>query len=171
MLDPWKHAVVARGPKFESDRRWLCLLRWPMRWHKPTELLPYAGRGSEYQPECGNALRSGNKGKMLIPHCSVYSRHFFGGGEIPPPKENLQFPPNGCQIVCSECFFGRDSELQIYHGNFLLMDNKQRKLFVTKNNRNGSNLCPKCTKIHLAAWLCPDSLEELIRSPDSGGYF
>jgi len=29
-------------------------------------------------------------------------------------------------------FFGRYNELQIYHGNFLLMDSKHRKLFVIK---------------------------------------
>jgi len=34
---------------------------------------------------------------------------FSWGGESPPPKI-LQFPPpNGCQTVCSESFFGRDS--------------------------------------------------------------
>ena len=50
---------------------------------------------------------------------TVYSSH-------PPPKKN------GCQIVCPESFFGRYNELQIYHGNFLLMDIKHRKLFVIK---------------------------------------
>ena len=49
-----------------------------------------------------------------------------------PRQKNLQFrpPPNACQIVYSESFFGRDNELHIFHGNCLLMDNKHRKLFV-----------------------------------------
>jgi len=64
---------------------------------------------------------------------TVYSRHLSGG---PPPQKNLQFPPIGCRIVCSESFlFGRDNESQIYHGNFLLMDNKHRKLFVIKQSK------------------------------------
>ena len=37
---------------------------------------------------------------------------------------------------CVLCiFFSRDNELQTYHGNFLLMDNKHRKLFVIKQSR------------------------------------
>jgi len=48
----------------------------------------------------------------------------------PLPEKNLQFPSNSCQIVCSKFVFDRDNELQIglYHGNFLLIDNKHRKL-------------------------------------------
>jgi len=54
--------------------------------------------------------------------------------KYPPPKKNLQFPSNGCQIVCSKFVFDRDNELQIglYHGNFLLIDNKHKKLLVIK---------------------------------------
>jgi len=69
---------------------------------------------------------------------SVYSGHlifFFGGGS---PKLTILPPPNGCQIVCCRVFYrpGRlDSELQIYHGNFLLAGNEHRKLFVTKQSK------------------------------------
>ena len=31
---------------------------------------------------------------------------------------------------CKSFFFRRENELQIHHGNFYLMDNKHRKLFV-----------------------------------------
>ena len=61
---------------------------------------------------------------------SVYSRHLFGGGIPPPKKKNLQSPPNGCQIVCSKTFFRPGQWIKICHGNFLLMDNTDRKLFV-----------------------------------------
>ena len=63
-----------------------------------------------------------------IYHRSVIIPGIFLGGLTIPPK-------NGCQIVCCNCFFGRDSELQIYHGDFLLMDNKHRKLFVIKQSK------------------------------------
>ena len=115
-------------------------------------------------------------GREIKARCSFHIAVFIPGnfwGEGDSPQRKTYNSPQTAAKLCAlnVFFFGRDSKLQIYHGNFLLMDNKQRKLFVTKNNRNGSNLCLKCTKIHLAAWLCPDSLEELIRSPDSGGYF
>jgi len=49
-----------------------------------------------------------------------------------------------------DLFFGRDSELEIYHENFLLVDNKHGKLFVIKQTK-------KCkfmhTKVRLAAGL------------------
>jgi len=40
---------------------------------------------------------------------------------------------------------GRDNELQIYHGIFLLMDNKHRKLFVTKQSK-GCKIMPRMHK-------------------------
>jgi len=52
---------------------------------------------------------------------------------IPPPliPKNLQFPQTAAEIMgCKSFFFGRENELQIHHGNFYLMDNKHRKLFV-----------------------------------------
>ena len=48
------------------------------------------------------------------------------------PPANLQFPLNGCQIVCFKSFFGRDNKLQVYHANFLVMDNKHMKVIVKK---------------------------------------
>ena len=55
----------------------------------------------------------------------------------------------GAAIRLPDCvlwifFFGRDSELQIYHVDFILMDNKHRKLFVIKLSRE----CKVTPKIH-----------------------
>jgi len=62
---------------------------------------------------------------------TVFSGHlFWRGGGIPPPPKGLTVSPKDWQIVCSKSFFGgRDNELPLYHGNFLLSDNKHRKLF------------------------------------------
>jgi len=72
---------------------------------------------------------------------SVHSRHFFWGGGFSPPQKKLTIPPNGCQTVRS-IFFGRDNESQIYRGNFLLMDNKHRKLLVIRQSK-GCKFVPK----------------------------
>jgi len=45
---------------------------------------------------------------------------FFGGGDFPAQKNLL---PSTATRLCALNLFGRDSGLQIYHGNFLLMDN------------------------------------------------
>ena len=34
------------------------------------------------------------------------------------------FPLNGCQIVCSKSFFDNELQIHVYHGDFLLMDNR-----------------------------------------------
>ena len=82
-------------------------------------------------------------------------------GIRPSPKKTYN-PPNGCQIVYS-IFLVRQL-IKIYHGNFLLMDNKRRKLFALSNQKD-ADLCLKCTKIRLAAGLRPHPLGELVRSP------
>ena len=102
---------------------------------------------------------------------SVYSKRlFWGGGDFPPPS-NYNFPQMAGKLCALNLFFGRDNELQIYHGNFLLMDNKHRKLFVIKQ----SKVCKFMPKVHQntlggrARWgsLCapPDSLAAM------GAYF
>jgi len=63
--------------------------------------------------------------EQLIPSpvrtvCSVFIP--ANSRESLPPKK-VAIPSNGCEIVCSKSFFGQDNELQIYHGNFLIMDN------------------------------------------------
>ena len=87
-------------------------------------------------------------------YSTVFSPGTFGGIS-PPPKTAAKL----CALI-----FDRDNELQIYHRNFLLMDNKHSKLFVIKNQK-GANLRLKCIKMCLTASHCPDPLGELMRSP------
>ena len=73
---------------------------------------------------------------------------FRGEDGIPPPQKNT-IPPSGCQIVCSKSLsFGLGNELQIDHGNILLMDKKHRKLFLTKQSE-GCKFVPKSTKMRV----------------------
>ena len=65
---------------------------------------------------------------------SVYSRHhFFWGGESS-PLQKIQFPLNTARLRALDLFFDRDNALQIHHGNFLLMDNKQTKNYQSFSN-------------------------------------
>jgi len=78
-------------------------------------------------------------------HLLYATQHFFspqflfqaswGIRDSPPPKKKqtynfLQRLPN-----CALNFLVRDNEVQIYHGNFLLVDKKHRKLFVIKQSK------------------------------------
>jgi len=80
--------------------------------------------------------------------CKIMQRvcfQIFRAERIPPPKKNLQSPQTAAQIVSSmNLFSSRDNDLQIYHGNFLLMDNKHRKLFVIKQSKG----CKSVPKMH-----------------------
>ena len=72
-------------------------------------------------------------------------------------------------------FFGQDSELQILHGNFLLVDDKHRKLFAIKQPKG----CKFMLKMHLSTFggrAAPGFAEgELMLSPGPlaalGAYF
>ena len=65
---------------------------------------------------------------------------FFGGRGNPSKK--LTSPQKGSELCA--VFFGRESELQICHRSFLLIDNKHRKLFTIKQ----SNGCKFMSKMH-----------------------
>jgi len=86
-------------------------------------------------------------GIEVSPPASIPGIFFFGGGDgiyPPPQKKNLQFPQTAAKL-CSKYFFGRDNELQIYHGIFLLIiDNKHRKLIVIKQSKR----CKFMPKMH-----------------------
>ena len=56
---------------------------------------------------------------------------FLGGGNSP---KTDNFLPNGCQIVCST-FFSARAMNYTNGGNFLLLDNKRRKLFVIMQSK------------------------------------
>jgi len=82
----------------------------------------------------------------IIETGSVYCRHFFwGGGNSSPNRLPI--------IVYSKSFFGWDNELQIYHRNFLLMDNKHRKSFVIKQSKQCK--LPKLHKNTFGGWALP----------------
>jgi len=82
----------------------------------------------------------------LVGQCLFQASFFWGGGVHP---KNVQSPsPNGCQIVCSKSFSRPDSELQIYHGNVLLIDNKHRQFFAIGQPK-GFKFMPK---MHLNVW-------------------
>ena len=68
---------------------------------------------------------------------SLFHPSFFGG-EVP---QKLTISPQTAAKLCT-LFFGRDSELQIYHGNFNLMGNEHGKLFVIKRSE-GCKVVPK----------------------------
>ena len=72
---------------------------------------------------------------------SLFHASFLGG--MNPPKKAYN-PPQTAAKLCVLIFFRRDSELQIHHGKFLLIDNKQRKLFVIKQSKG----CRFMSKIH-----------------------
>ena len=80
----------------------------------------------------------------------------------------------GCHGNVPKSFYGRDNELQTYHGNFTLMDNKHGKLFVVKQSKE-CKFMPKLhqSRLRLAAGLCTDPLGEPVRSPFTamGAYF
>jgi len=43
-------------------------------------------------------------------------------------SQNLPSPQTAAKLCALNHFFGRDNELQTYHGNVILMDNKHSKL-------------------------------------------
>ena len=51
--------------------------------------------------------------------CTVFIPDIFCRIIFSPARQNLQFPPKRLPNCAQNLFFGRDSELQIYHGNFL----------------------------------------------------
>ena len=88
-----------------------------------------------------------------------------GGGGI--PRKNLHPPKKAPNCVLF--FFGRDSELQICHGSFLLIDNKHRKLFTIKQ----SNGCKFMSKMHRNTFVVRVPFMRSPRHPshNKGAYF
>jgi len=58
---------------------------------------------------------------------------FFGGGFFP-QKLTIPSPQTATKLCALNLFFSRDSELQINHGNLLLMDNNDN--FMPKMQQN-----------------------------------
>jgi len=62
---------------------------------------------------------------------------------IPILPEELTIPPKKAGKLCAlNLFFDQAIELPIYYGNYLLTDNKFRKLFITKQSK-GCKFMPK----------------------------
>ena len=59
---------------------------------------------------------------------------FLGEGGKSPHKKTYN-PPNGCHIVCSKSFFSAGIVNYKYITESLLMDNRHRKLFVSKQSK------------------------------------
>jgi len=60
-----------------------------------------------------------------------------------PPKSYSSPPPNAAAKLGDLSLFSAETiNSPIYHGNFLLTDNKHRKFFVIKQSK-GANLCQK----------------------------
>jgi len=78
---------------------------------------------SFYRPDALPAAKP-TVSKQNTMHC-LFQAPFLVGERISLQKNLQPPPPNGCQIVCyKSIFFDRDSELRIYHRNFLLTGNK-----------------------------------------------
>ena len=127
----WKRR--SKGWKKGRDRSWH---RWNSKiWIRRQAIyLGLDSVGFVVMIACCKILHAGH----LVTVDGVYTRHLLWRGESP-PKE-LTVPQNGCQIVCFKSFFRSCNELQTYHGNFLLMDNKHRKLFVITQSK-GLQIC------------------------------
>jgi len=127
--------------------------RWCCRWVAAACLTTDRGTASQHAA-CSPGAASSASGQMasspgqrnqprLLPclptlhnHCLFHASFLAGGC-----PQNLQFPSNGCQIVCSRSFLA-GTEAQMYHRNFLLMDNKHRKMLVIKQSE-GRKFMPK----------------------------
>jgi len=82
----------------------------------------------------------------LVQQC-LFQTSFRRGSH---PKKSPYDPPTVVKLCALNLYFWRDNELhvQIYHGNFLLMDNKRRKLFVIKHSKGWKSM----PKIHQSAF-------------------
>ena len=104
-------------------------------------------------------------------HCLFQAS--FGG--IPLRKKpTIPLPQKVAKLCALNLSSAGTVNYKTYHGNFLLMDNKHRKLFVIEQSK-WFKFKAKCTKISFAAGIRPDPLGEFIRSPRlpsrNGGYF
>jgi len=77
---------------------------------------------------------------MLVEHATVeYGRRkvwavFIPGIFLGGPQKTYNFPQISAKLCPLNLFFGRDIELQMYHGSFL-MGSKHGKLFVIKQSK------------------------------------
>jgi len=90
---------------------------------------------------------------------------FLGGGKSPPKK--LTNPPQTAAKMCAlNIFFRPGQRITTISQNFLLMDNKHRKLFVTKQSK-GCKFMPKMHQNTFGSRAPPEPAGELMCSPRS----
>ena len=79
-----------------------------------------------HAPHVNTALpsRSLARRTVLIP-----AYFFLGGAEFSPPAKKLTIPQTAAKLCALNLFFGRDDELQIYHGNFLFNGQQTQEIF------------------------------------------
>ena len=85
------------------------------------------------------------EGKVARPadwiiHCFVQASFFLGGNS--PLKKTYNSPHQRLPNCALNLFWPGTINYKLYHKNFLLMDNKHRKLFVTKQSK-GYKFMPK----------------------------
>ena len=109
------------------------------------DLYPSGGRDDGRVVILFNSVSSAaTETNCLMTEVNVFqhSEHLFGVGRI----TTYNFPQMAAKLCALNPFFGRDDELQIYHGNFLLMDNTHRKFFVIKQSK-GCKIILKCISV------------------------
>ena len=99
----------------------------------------------------GRLIRTASRSPVLT-RAGVITQFFTGRMPFLPPNQQRQSTED------------RDNELQIYHKNFLLMDNKHRKLVVIQQSE-GSKFMPKMQQNTHRGYAPPGHAWELTRSP------
>ena len=79
---------------------------------------------------------------------------------------SCRFPPNGCQIVCSNAFFRPGQWITNISRKFSFQWTINPASYSSLSNRKDANLRLKDTQVRLAAGLFPDPLVELMCSPN-----
>jgi len=85
-------------------------------------------------------------------------RIFFWGGGKSPRKKNLQFRPlpQTAAKLCSESFSRLEQWITSISRKLSFDGQQKQKIIRHSTIRKSANLCLKCTKIPLAAWLYRD---------------
>jgi len=105
-------------------------------------------------------------------HQCLFQASFLGGGENPPPSKKLTIPPQTAAKLCAlNIFFRLGQRITNISQNFLLMENKHRKLFVTKQSK-GCKFMPKMHQNTFGSRAPPEpagGAYALPRSPSRNG--
>jgi len=75
-----------------------------------------------------------------------------------PPQKTYNPPPNGSQIACSKSVFRPGHAMSYKYMRKLSCGRQNTGNYSSLSSQKDARLCLKCSKTHLAAWLCPDPL-------------